>query len=174
VRGWPIVPNAENIKPIDLRDFAEPLAAARTEQTPCVTATSDAQGLPNISVRGSILVFDADHLAFWERSYGSTIANLEANPHIAVLYRSLPRKITIPWRFFGVAEIHRTGDIRGAVRAQIVQEEADHDPADKGFAVLIRIDRVLSGSTVIQARQADTVVVNAHDESVNIRPAVAG
>ena len=42
---------------------------------PCLLATTGEAG-PNISPKGSMVVFDDDHLAYWERSKKGALANL--------------------------------------------------------------------------------------------------
>jgi hypothetical protein len=42
---------------------------------PCLVATSGPAG-PNISVKGSMIVFDDVHLAYWERSKRTGLENL--------------------------------------------------------------------------------------------------
>ncbi len=55
---------------IDLSGYKEAIDGALANGTPCVVATASARGEPNISLRGSMMVFDADHLAYWDRVHG--------------------------------------------------------------------------------------------------------
>jgi len=137
--------------PIDLTQFAEAINVALAEAVPCLIATCDDEGHPDIALKGSMMVFDRDHLAFWERSHGTTIENLQRNPYVAVLYRNRERKVSF-WRFYGAAEVLPTGDVREQVRAKTVQAELDKDPDNRGIAVVIRIDRVLEPGRVLQQR----------------------
>ena len=43
------------------------IRSARDDGAPCLVATQGPNG-PNISPKGSMVVFDDDHLAYWERS----------------------------------------------------------------------------------------------------------
>ena len=83
------------------------------------------------------MVWDKDHLAFWERAHGTTLENLRENPHAAMFYRNRDRGVGAR-RFFGVAELYPTGEIREAVRSRTVQAELDRDPDNKGVAVVVR------------------------------------
>lgn len=144
---------SRTIGPVDLKQYAEALDVALEDGTPCVLATSDEAGNPNIGLKGSILVLDGDHLAFWERTHGATSANLQKNPHVVVLYRNRDRGAGMR-RFFGVVTgIHAEGEEREQVRARVVERELKADPENRGLAVVIRVDRVMEGArTVMQQR----------------------
>ena len=137
---------------IDLSEMAEAVNVAFAEGTPCVVATASRDGRPNLAFKGSVMVFDRDHLAFWERSHAETLGNLRENPYLAVLYRNAQRGQT--WRFYGEAELHTEGALRQAVMDRTIQAELDRDPERKGVAVIIRVDRVL-GRNFEQKREPD-------------------
>lgn len=65
---------------IDLTEFAEAINAARADGTSCIVATQGAEGVPDIGIKGSMMVFDQDHLAYWERALGQNYANLQDRP----------------------------------------------------------------------------------------------
>jgi hypothetical protein len=44
-------------------------------------------------------------------------------------------------RFYGTAELHESGPIRDAIFAKLLKREQEHDGADTGIGVLIRIER---------------------------------
>ena len=94
-------------------DMKSALEAAIKDQSPCLVATASGSGVPDVSYRGSVVVFDDEHLAFWERSQGETLRNLEENPQIAVLYRNIATRDG--WRFYGEAEVLAKGDMWHAV-----------------------------------------------------------
>ncbi len=127
----------------------EAIDNALAEGTPVVVATASRAGMPDIAFKGSVMVWDKDHLAFWERAHGETLAHLQENPKIAAVYRN--RAAGKTWRFWGVAELHDSGDLRERVMARTIQAELDRDPERKGVAVVIRVDRV-AGSGVDQRR----------------------
>ena len=136
---------------IDLTPYAEAIDNALAEGVPCVCATADPEGHPDITLKGSMMVFDRDHLAYWERSHGLSIENLRRNPYVAVLYRNRERKVSF-WRCFGVAEVVPTGELREQVRARTIEAELSKDPDNRGIAVVIRVDRVVESGKVIQQR----------------------
>jgi hypothetical protein len=136
---------------IDLSEMAEPVNNALAENSPCLAATASPSGMPDIAFKGSVMVFDQDHLAFWERSHGETLHNLEKNPQACVLYRNRERGVA--WRFYGVAELHRDGGLRRQIMERTIEAELNRDPERTGVAVLIRVDRVISGRQVIQERE---------------------
>src|SRR5205085_1427178 len=86
---------------LDLTSLGEWIDTARADGTPVAVATSGPSGQPDISVKGSMMVWDKDHLVFWERTHGTTIANLRANPQVAAMYFSQARGMIM--RFFGEA-----------------------------------------------------------------------
>ncbi len=141
------------IEPIDLTQYAEAINAALEDGTPCVLASSDETGQPDLGFKGSILVLDRDHLAYWERTHGVHTDNVRKNPHVAVLYRNRDRGAGMR-RFFGVVTgIHPEGEVREQVRARVVERELKSDPENRGIAVVVRVDRVLEGPrTVMQQR----------------------
>ena len=116
----------------------------------CLVGTATKDGQPQISPKGSVMVFDDETLAYWERAKRSGLANLEENPKIVVYYSHSVKRIR--WRFYGEASIHDSGPIRDEVMSRTVQAELDRDPERQGVAVLIRVDQVgeLSGDILQQ------------------------
>jgi len=135
---------------IDLREMAEAIDSALAEGNVCLVATASAAGMPDVAFKGSVMVFDTDHLAFWERSGGQTLSNLIENPQACVLYRSRERGVA--WRFFGGTEVHAAGDLRDQIMARTVEAELNRDPERTGSAILIRVYRVVAGRNVLQSR----------------------
>jgi predicted pyridoxine 5'-phosphate oxidase superfamily flavin-nucleotide-binding protein len=119
---------------------------------PCIVATVSSDGVPNAGYKGSVMVFDDTSLAYWERTYQGTLSNVEANPHVMVVFRNPATRAA--WRFVGQATIHKDGPLRDQVMARTVPAELDRDPERKGFAVVIAVDKVLplSGQNPMQSR----------------------
>jgi hypothetical protein len=88
------------------------------------------------------MVWDQDHLAFWERALNETLAALRANPRVAVLFRP---KGAPPLRFYGQATLVESGEQREAIYQRVIPEEQGRDPEKKGIGVLIRVDRIRQG-----------------------------
>lgn len=121
---------------------------------PCVVATVSKDGLPNIGYKGSVMVFDDTSLAYWERTLQGTLANVETNPNVMVLFRNPTTRAA--WRFLGKAAVHKQGALREQIMARTVQAELDRDPERKGYGVIIAVDTVLplSGQTPMQSRDS--------------------
>jgi uncharacterized protein len=124
----------------DLTDYAEAIDSALAEGAPCVVATNGENGIPDLGFKGSVLVFDKDHLAYWERTRGQTLENLRKSPGMAVLYFNRARGKML--RFFGEATVIEDGPVRDQVMARVVEPELNRDPERKGAAVLLRVDTV--------------------------------
>ncbi len=113
----------------------------------CLVATVLPSGFAQVSPRGSTMVFDDEHLALWERGKGSTNANLKDGTKVTVFVRKpqLRESGVLPKgglaRFYGTAEIHKSGAAYEEVWKRLVQPEKERDPDKKGFAVLIKVER---------------------------------
>jgi general stress protein 26 len=119
--------------------------------SPCVLATVSADGEPDIGFKGSMLVFDNESLAYWERTKRVHMKNVKENPKVIVLFRDAKTKAA--WRFHGTATLHESGPIRDQVMARTVKDELDKDPERKGAAVVNSLDRITNmGGQVLQSR----------------------
>jgi uncharacterized protein len=112
---------------------------------PCLLATAGPDG-PNISPKGSMIVFDDEHLAYWERSKKKALENLGHDKRVAVIYANFKAQRDGVLdsgflRFFGTAELHSDGPIKHAIFAKLSKREQEHVGADTGLGVLIRIER---------------------------------
>lgn len=132
-------------------EMREHINNAYAEGNPCLIATASKSGRPDVTYKGSMMVWDKESLAYWERSHATTLANIEENPQVMVLYRNPEKRIR--WRFAGVATIYREGPIRQGVMERTPQRELDADPERKGVAVIIRVDEVIDGTRVVQRRE---------------------
>jgi len=137
---------------IELTDeMAEEINNALANGMPCLLATAGEDGEPDVAFRGSMMVYDKDHLAYWERSRIESLENLRFNPKICVFFRN-PKERDHSWRFYGVATLYEEGEMRQKIMDRVVQRELDQDPERKGFGVLIRVDRVRQRSELIMTR----------------------
>lgn len=139
---------------IDLLPFADTVGNARIDHESGLTtgfvATSN-DGQPDVALKGSLLVWDKDHLAWWERGKRETYAALGSNAKVAVLIRNITRdKRTL--RFYGEARIVDDPDLEGRIWERVLQVEKDMDKEREGVAVLVRVDRVRAGQLEIQRR----------------------
>lgn len=118
---------------------------------PCILATAAPDGEPDIGYKGSMMVFDDESLAYWERTKRQHLKNVTANPKVVVLFRDAKTKVA--WRFHGAATVHEAGAVREQVMARTVPAELEKDLERKGLAVVIRIDRITNmGGQVLQSR----------------------
>lgn len=125
--------------------------SALADRVPCFVATASSDGDPQISMKGSVIVYNDDTLAYWERSKRTALDNVRQNPKIVVFYRNPEKRYN--WRFHGTAIVEESGSIREEVMGRTPQAELDRDPERLGVAVLIKIDKIdeLSGN-VLQER----------------------
>ena len=119
--------------------------------SPCLLATAGADGAPDIGFKGSMMIFDNESLAYWERTRRQHLKNVQENPKVMVFFRDAKTKFS--FRFHGVVTLHEEGPIRDQVMARTVKDELDKDPDRKGAAVVIRVDKVTNiGGQVLQSR----------------------
>jgi predicted pyridoxine 5'-phosphate oxidase superfamily flavin-nucleotide-binding protein len=124
---------------------------ALANECPCILATVSADGEPDIGYKGSMMIFDGESLAYWERTRRQHLKNLRENPRVVVLFRDPRTKVN--WRFHGSATIHDGGPVRDQVMARVVKAELDKDPEGKGLAVVVQVDRVTNlGGELLQSR----------------------
>jgi hypothetical protein len=113
----------------------------------CLVGTALPSGYAQITPRGSTMVFDDDHIALWERGKGSTTASLHDGSKVTVYFRKpqLRADGVLPKggiaRFYGTAQVVKSGPAYEQVWSKLVQPEKDRDPDKKGFAVLIKVER---------------------------------
>jgi hypothetical protein len=118
---------------------------AWTDGYPCLLATAGPEG-PNISPKGSMLVFDDGHLAYWERSKKQALVNLANDKRVCVMYPNFKAQRDGVLesgflRFYGTTELHETGPLSEAIFKRLNKREQEHDGADKVIGVLIKISR---------------------------------
>ena len=87
--------SAPPITPIDLSVFAEIIDNARADNNSGVVATIGRDG-PDVGFKGSLLVWDKDHVAWWERTLRETYAAIQNDPRVCVLVRNTTRAADHP------------------------------------------------------------------------------
>src|SRR5678815_1631232 len=113
----------------------------------CLVATVLPDGFAQVTPRGSTMVFDDEHLAFWERGRGTTNASLADGTKVTVFFRKpeLRTNGLLPKggiaRFYGTATIHKSGEIYEEIWRRVIPPEKERDPEKKGFGVLVKIER---------------------------------
>jgi hypothetical protein len=107
------------------------------EQSLGFVATVCPDGTPNLSPKGTTMVWDDEHLAFLHLYSPGTVANLEANPAMEVnVVDPLLRK---GYRFKGRAEVFTSGPEHDAMLERVVRERGT-DPSRVRAIVLLRVD----------------------------------
>src|SRR5579862_2174833 len=100
----------------------------------CLLGLTLPDGYAQISPRGSMMVFDDQRLAIWERSRGSTTAYLRDGAKLTVFLRKRELRETgiLPRggiaRFYGMAELHHSGPIYDQVWDRLIEPEKKNDP----------------------------------------------
>ncbi len=104
-------------------------------------ATVCPDGTPNLSPKGSTIIYDDDHLAFVDLGSPGTLSNLERNPSIEISMVDL--FVRKGYRFKGTASIVTGGsvfeEIRNSYRGSAVQELI----SGVRSAVLVKVERAL-------------------------------
>src|SRR5215469_3388541 len=103
----------------------------------CVIGTAALHdGYPQLSPKGSLIAFNDDCLAFWERSGRSTARLIQENPRISIYYRNKERGSELftagVLRFYGKVEILPDGAERDRIYDMIPAHERKSDPEKTG------------------------------------------
>jgi predicted pyridoxine 5'-phosphate oxidase superfamily flavin-nucleotide-binding protein len=115
------------------------------EQRLAYVATVCPDGTPNVSPKGTIAVWDDEHLVFADIRSPGTVANLSHNPAIAVnVVDPFARK---GYRFKGTAEVVRDGERFAAIldfyRGRLVDASRRKLEASIRAFVLVKVERAL-------------------------------
>lgn len=114
----------------------------------CLIGSVMPDGYAQITPRGSTQVYDDHHISLWERGRGSTTGNMADGAKLMVYYSNyeLMSQGVLPIagiaRLYGTVEIHKSGPVYDKVWERLIQPEKDRDPEKKGWAVLIKIEKV--------------------------------
>ena len=130
-------------------EMKELIDNALSDKYPCIVGTSSSDGLPNVSYKGSVMVFSTTELAFWERTRKGGFTQLTDNPNIDVMYRNT--ELRKSWRYYGEVTIYDSGEIKDQVLEKTVQPELDRDPDRLGVAVIIKVTKITTlGGEIVQ------------------------
>ena len=126
-------------------DIKKRINNAWADGFPCLVATTGKDG-PNISPKGSMVVFDDEHLAYWERSKKQALGNLAHDKRVCVMYANFKAQRDGVLesgflRFHGTAALHESGPVHAAIFKLLLPREQTHVGADTGIGVLVKIDR---------------------------------
>ena len=98
-------------------------------------ATVSPDGKPNLSAKGSLCVWDDDHLLFADITSPQTMKNLESNPHVEI--NTVDQIGRRGFRFKGIAEVLRDGEIFDFLVNDIHTREGSEVPVHA--AVKVRV-----------------------------------
>jgi predicted pyridoxine 5'-phosphate oxidase superfamily flavin-nucleotide-binding protein len=103
-------------------------------------ATVCADGSPNLSPKGTVRVYDDDHLVFLNQASPGTVANLRRDPRLEInVVDFLKRR---GYRFKGTAEFHGPGSpVFEWIHDSLLVTQGPGYPAIE--AVLVTVDRAL-------------------------------
>jgi len=114
---------------------------------PCLVATSGPNG-PNITPKGSMVVYDEQHLAWWERSKRAVLENLGHDKRVCIIYANFKAQRDGVLesgfiRFFGTVELHESGPVHDKIFSLLLPREQTHVGADTGIGALVRIEKAV-------------------------------
>lgn len=113
----------------------------------CLVCTVQPNGYAQASPRGSLVVYDAETLGYWNRGSGTTHDNVSDGSKVMVFLRDPEAREggLLPLggiaRFYGTATVHKEGEVREKVWNMMIQQERDRDPDKKGYAVLVEVEK---------------------------------
>ena len=133
------------------------------EQRLGYVATVCSDGTPNLSPKGTVTVWDDEHLFFADIRSPQTIANLRANPSVEVnVVDVLGRK---GYRFKGTATIHADDDVYRRGLELLREREYGAYEERVGAIVLIRVERAAPlTSPAYDEPDADEAALRKHYE----------
>ena|ERR1041385_3483278 len=101
-------------------------------------ATVCPDGTPNLSPKGTVTVWDDDHLAFLDICSPGTVSNLSQNPSIEI--NMVDVFIRKGYRFKGTAQVISNGDIFNRIISNYGEAAKKYKVS---HVVLVRVTRVL-------------------------------
>jgi hypothetical protein len=95
-----------------------------------------------------MIVYDDEHLAWWERSKRAVLENLGHDRRVCIMYASFKAQRDGVLesgflRFFGTVELHEAGPVRDRIFAMLLPREQTHAGADAGIGALVKIDKAI-------------------------------
>jgi hypothetical protein len=144
VEGIEPRPGAEAVTAIPA-DVAGIIDSALANGTPVTMAHVSSEGLPVLSLRGSVQVFSPTELSIWVRNpKGGLVTSVGTNPNVSLLYRDSKLRTTLVIK--GRAHVDDREDARRRAYELAPEAEQMHDPAREGAALIIDVTEI-SGST---------------------------
>ncbi len=127
-------------------DYHQLINNALEDGTPCLVGTVSADNGPEISPKGSVIVYDTQTIAYWERSNRGAASNIQTNPRVVIYYRNPDKADSLPQgaavRLYGTASVVEDDAVNNEIYDMIPEREQKSDSDRNGHAVMVRIDRV--------------------------------
>ena len=117
---------------------------ALDNRTPVIVAYVDAEGVPHVSPRGTVMVWSPDQLAMWIRDpAGGLLRAIESNPNLSCFYRDA--KTRVAYELTGRARRVEDAVDRLRVFQRSPRVEQNLDPMVRGVAIVVDLDVVAGG-----------------------------
>jgi hypothetical protein len=141
-----IVPQARPEPTDTIPDSARGLInGALRNNTPMTVAYVDENGVPNLSLRGSVQVYSPTQLSIWLRNKGGGMPKaLEKNNNIGLLYRDSNSRSTLVVK--GKGHIEEDPEIVERVWNMIQDVEQKHETRESGCALIIDVTSIQGGT----------------------------
>lgn len=115
---------------------------------PVLVATVGPLG-PNLAPKGSLVVYDDEHLAWWERSKKGVLENLGHDKRVCIMYANFKAQrdglLESGFiRFFGKVELIESGPIHQKTFSLLKPREQTHVGADTGLCALVKIEKAIN------------------------------
>jgi uncharacterized pyridoxamine 5'-phosphate oxidase family protein len=110
----------------------------------------DKDGIPHLSLRGSVQVFSDTQLSIWLRPTDHSAVAIGENPAVSLLYRDSKSRTTLTIK--GTAAVDDSAEVRARVFNLIPEVEQTHDTKQEGKALIIDVEE-LRGTSPIGALQ---------------------
>jgi uncharacterized protein len=125
----------------------------------CFVATVSSDGKPNLSAKGSLCVWDDDHLLFADIASPQTMKNLSSNPYVEI---NTVDQIGRPgFRFKGTAEILHEGEVFVFLVNDIHAREGSNVPVKAAVRVRVLEARPLVSPAYFLAKGVTEVEVRS-------------
>ena len=118
---------------------------ALRNNTPMSVAYVGEDGMPSLSLRGSVQVYSPTQLSIWLRQKSGGIASAVAkNPNIALLYRDSNTRSTLMVQ--GVGHVETDPEVCTRVWNMIQDVEQKHETHESGCALIIDVTKMQGGT----------------------------
>jgi hypothetical protein len=118
---------------------------ALRNNTPMTVAYVDENGVPNLSLRGSVQVYSPTQLSIWLRNKGGGMPKaLEKNNNIGLLYRDSNSRSTLVIK--GKGHIEEGAEVIDRVWNGIQDVEQKHETRESGAALIIDVTSIQGGT----------------------------